>query len=102
MRLNGWQGLGIALSIFWAVGTAIYQRNSDIERAEGFAKFAYKVCSDSESLAHRNDLARCDKERKEHVDTWLKGSWGNVAILALVPIPFGWFAAFVLVYVGRA
>jgi hypothetical protein len=102
MRLNGWQRLGIGLSIIWAVGAAIHQRNSDVEHAENFAKFAYKVCSDAKSLAQDNNLASCEQERNEHLVTWLKGSWGNVAFLALVPIPFGWLAALILINVSRA
>ena len=102
MRLNGWQRVGIALSIMWVLGAAIYQRNADVEHAEDFAKFAYKVCIDSKSLAHDNDLASCEQEREKHLGVWLKGSWGNVALMALVPVPLGWLAAFILVYFGRA
>jgi hypothetical protein len=50
--------LGIVLSIIWAVGAGIYTRNADVECADDFAKFAYKVCSDSKSLDHDSDLSK--------------------------------------------
>ena len=103
MRLSGMQRLGIAISILWALGATIYQRNADIEAADGFAEFAYKVCvKTSEPFGHRDEIARCEKERKDHMDVWLKGSWSNVAFLALAPIPLGWLAGLILVNVGRA
>src|SRR5438445_9457022 len=102
MRLNGWQRVGIVLSIMLVLGAAIYQCNADVEHAEDFAKFAYKVCLDNKSLAHDNDLASCEQEREKHLGVWLKGSWGNVALMALVSVPLGWLAAFILVYFGRS
>jgi hypothetical protein len=103
MRLNGWQRLGIVLSIIWALSAAIYVRHADVERAETFGKINYEVCLDSKSLAHDNDLASCEQEREKEVAVWLKGSWlGSVAFMALVPIPLGWLAAFILIYFGRA
>jgi hypothetical protein len=46
MQLTRLQRLGIILSIIWALGAGIHTRNADVERADNFAKFAYKVCSD--------------------------------------------------------
>jgi hypothetical protein len=68
------------------LGAAIHQRNTDVERAEDFAKWAYRVCSDAKSLAHDSDLASCEQEREKNLAIWLKGNWGNVAFMALVPI----------------
>jgi hypothetical protein len=102
MRLTGWQRLGVVLSVVWALGAGIHTRNADVERADNFAKFAYKVCSDSKSLAHDRDLSSCAQEREKNLETWMKGSDANVAIAALAPIPFGWLTAFILLYVGRA
>jgi len=102
MSLNTWQRLGILLSIVWVVGAAIYQRSADVERADNFVKWSYGVCSDSKALAHDTNLATCESEREEHSVVWMEGSWGNVALISLVPVPLGWLAAFILFYVGRA
>ena len=63
MQLNGWQKLGVALSIAWAIGAGISTNNEDVERAENFAKLAYKTCSNTKMLAKESDLTQCKKEK---------------------------------------
>lgn len=103
-RLNGWQRIGIVLSVLWAVGAAIHTRNSNLEGANRFADLSYKVCTDEKLLAHDNDLSSCDRKRQADIEKWLKAgnSNANVAVSALLPIPFGWLAGFILLYVVRA
>ena len=100
-KLNGWQRIGVALSILWAVAAGIHTRNEDVERSENFVKFAYKVCSDGKMVAHDADLSSCEKEKAVNTDTWMKDSDKNVAFAALAPIPFGWIAGLILVYSWR-
>jgi hypothetical protein len=103
-RLNGWQRIGIVLSVLWAVGAAIHVRNSDLEGANRFADLSYKVCTNEKLLAHGTDSASCDQKRQDAITKWMKdgNSNMNVAIGALLPIPFGWLAGFILLYVVRA
>jgi len=96
MHLNGWQRIGIGLSIVWAVGAAVYQRNADLDRSKSFVDYAFRVCTDAKELAHDTDLKSCLQEREKHTEIWLEGSWGNVAILSLVPIPLAWIAVYIL------
>jgi hypothetical protein len=102
MRLNRWQRVGIAASILWALGAAIYTHNADVQRANDFVQWAYKVCADGKAIRHDPDLSSCDKERDRNLKTWMEGDEGNAAITALAPLPFAWLAGFVLLYVGRA
>lgn len=101
MLLNGWLRLGIALSIIWAIGAAIYQRNADVERADNFVKWSDRVCHDTKAIEHDTDLSSCEKQREANTATWLKGSYGDVAFMALAPIPVAWLAVFVLWNIGR-
>lgn len=101
MELSKMLWIGVALSILWAAGAGIYTHNADVERADNFAKFAYRVCSYNQSANDDTSLEKCDREKVEHVATFMKGSNGNIAVAALAPIPFGWLAAFILVYVWR-
>lgn len=101
MRLNGWQKLGVVLSLLWAVVAGLQTRDGDVERADNFVKFAYKVCKDTKMLAKDADLSSCEKERLDNAKTWMKDSDKNVAFAALVPIPFGWLAGFILLYGWR-
>lgn len=102
MRLNGWQKVGLVLSIVWLVGAAIHQRNSDISQADSQATFAYNICAVGQSATAGGDLKYCQLERAKTRTLLMGGSWGNVAFMALVPIPLAWLAAFILIYVGKA
>ena len=101
MKLNAWQKAGIALSILWAVAAGIHTQSEDVERAENFVKFSYKVCKDTKMVAKDADLSSCVKEKAANMDTWMKDSGKNVALAALAPIPFGWLAGFILLYLCR-
>ena len=101
MRLNGWQRIGIVVSVVWAVGAAIYQRNADIERAERFVNWAYQVCTEAKSLKHESDFGDCSRELTKNWAIWLEGSWGNVALASLIPIPLGWLLVYVIIRIYR-
>ena len=101
MQLNGWQKLGIALSILWAVAIGAKTHSDDVEAAENFAKLSYKTCSNSKMLANDQDLTPCEKEKAASIETWMKDSDRNAAFAALAPIPLGWLAGFILLYLAR-
>ena len=101
MKLNGWQRIGVVLSIVWIIGAGIYQRHADIQRASDSAGFAFRICSDNEQLKPEIDLDRCTKEIENSYKIWMVGSWGNVAFFAFVPMLLGWVAAYVLIRVWR-
>lgn len=101
MRLHSWQKWGISLSILWALGAGTYQRNKDIDRAESFTRIAYKICSDSKTVAGIIDLTSCDLQRYENRAISTTDSWGNAVGFALMPIPVGWLLAFILFHFGR-
>jgi hypothetical protein len=102
MKLSGWQKWGIVLSILWAIGAAVHQRNEDVEKAEDFAKWSYKVCSDNKVAAQETDLSTCIAEQVKNRKIFMEGSWGNVVFYTLAPIPLAWFAIFILRYIVRA
>ncbi len=102
MRLNRWVRIGILLSVIWAVGAAIHTHKSDVERANYWVKLSYDTCTSGKRANHDADLSSCDVESRTTFKTWMEGSNTGAALVALAPIPFAWFAVFVLVYVVRA
>jgi hypothetical protein len=102
VRLRRPVWLFIVLSVIWATGAGIHTHNVDVESAENFAKFTYKTCAYAQAVNHDPDLSNCDAERARYLTTWMKGSDANVAVAALVPLPFAWLAAFILFFVVRA
>ena len=88
MKLSKVQWIGVALSILWAAGAGTYTHKADVERANDFAGFAYKVCSHTKAVDGDADMSSCNSKRVDSVALFMRGSSGNVALAALVPIPF--------------
>lgn len=101
MRLNGWQRIGIVLSVVWILGAGIYQRSSDIKKAQDFASFSYRVCADATGLNRNLILSDCLKQSQKDYEIWIKPSWANVAAISLVPIPIFWLIAYGLIKIYR-
>ncbi len=101
MHLNGWQKLGVALSIAWAVAAGTTMHSYYVEQADSFAKSAYETCSKTKMLAKDSDLSQCEKEKAAKIKIWMDGSGEDVAFVALAPIPVSWLAGFILLYIAR-
>jgi len=102
--LNRWQWAGIFLSILWIVAAGSHVHNSELEDAKGLANLSYKDCTNKKLLEQNNDFSSCELERQQNIDKWLKDDnrAESVAFWALAPLPFGWLASFILLYVVRA
>ncbi len=101
MRLNGWKRIGIVLSVLWVLVTGFYQRNADVQKASDFMSFSYRVCTDAQSAKNNFDFDECSKKSQKDFDIWMVGSWGNVAVIALLPIPFFWLIIYGLIKMYR-
>jgi hypothetical protein len=120
-RLNGWQRIGIVLSVVWAVGATIYAHHVAFASAEQLGDGVYHACFD---VAFSRYLAECQREggaapsecpsaysrydaaldscyaRKTQLMTaQLKGAWLGAMLEALVPIPIVWLLVGLLAYV---
>lgn len=76
-RLNGWQRIGIVLSVLWFVGTFAYALNDHAKTAD----LALRLCS--------KPFNECLEETRVLRELSLKWA-GDVLSLALVGIGFGW------------
>jgi hypothetical protein len=101
MKLNGWQRIGVVLSIVWVVGAAIYQRNVAVERAANFAASTYEICSDIEQRKPESDSNRCIQESAQTRARWLYGNWNDVIFSAFAPMLLAWPAIYLLIRVWR-
>lgn len=43
MRVNGWQRVGIVLSVLWAIGAAIFVRNAQVQNADSLYKMQWML-----------------------------------------------------------
>jgi len=92
MKLNGWHKAGIVLSVLWVLIVGVRAHDEDVKRADDFGKFTYRVCSEAKPV----DLTQCETKKAEAVASIMKDSGWNVALSALVPVPFAWLGLFLL------
>jgi hypothetical protein len=110
MQLNGWQRIGVVVSIAWVIGGAIwgynigYYEGGDVDRGfeqcRGGAQNWYQNQNQYQETRRYTtndlikDLEKCGSEyRKAHKDAMSTG-WLYAALLALLPIPLGWLAVY--------
>lgn len=98
--MRGWGRLGIVLSVVWALAVFFYVRSRDIEQARNFSSFVYSTCSEAKSAAKDYEFRECsERASKGYLD--YDPGLSNAAIAALLPIPFMWLAAWLVVAVTR-
>ena len=101
MRLNGWQRIGIVVSVIWAIGAPIYLDHVAEQKATEWWFASYDLCRNNPS----NDPNACSELASRAYDTVQRYRFfpdtANVAFVSLVPIVLGWLLAYVLVGLGR-
>lgn len=103
-RLNGWQRIGIVLSVVWAIAAGLYVRYADEKRADEMSYLTYTSCVDATRALDpqaRLPYPGCDKRSAETYTRWINGSRGNAAFVALAPIPIAWLLVWGLVALVR-
>jgi hypothetical protein len=99
--MNGWQRIGIVLSVLWVFGAGFYQRKTDMDRAGTMGGWAMSVCERVQTSKGSNDFSRCTGEFERMFNTFAENSWGNVGFVALAPIPIAWLLVYFVVWISR-
>ncbi len=99
--MNGWKRIGIILSVVWILGAGYWQRRDDMQTAGRMASWSMEVCQKGLAAKNSYDFSSCDGKFYEMFEVFSKHSWGNVAILALAPIPILWLVAYLVVGLVR-
>jgi len=98
--MNGWQRIGLILSVLWMLGAGYYQRSSDMDKAGRMGGWTMEICHKTQSAKGSYDFSSCSAEFEKMFHTFAEGSWGNVAIVALA-IPLAWLLAYIVVWLTR-
>jgi hypothetical protein len=80
LHLNGWQRIGIVLSVVWAIVGGLWGRKLMFQE--------WATC-----LETYHDLDWCDTNYQWALDA----EWPMAAIVGLVPIPIAWLLAYALI-----
>src|SRR5258708_6054607 len=84
-RLNGWQRIGIVLSVLWSLGGGLWGNNIGIHEGDT-ASAIYSLCLENRP----NDWQGCSTEFTKNWTDAVQYHWWYAAILGLVPIPIVW------------
>ncbi len=102
VRLNGWQRIGIVLSVIWAVAGGWWGKDNATYNKEEIVNTA-ELCRRLGDLEPR--LVECSMDPKEtSTYRYLLGTprpWYGAAMVGLAPILFMWLAVYSLIGLWR-
>jgi hypothetical protein len=96
-RLNGWQRIGIVLSMLWAVVGGLWGNHIDIQEGGAIPIAHYKWCISQPDY----DDDECSHTFDEEYAAGVRGHWALPAIVGLVPIPVAWLLVYIVVWTVR-
>ncbi len=100
-RLNHWLGIGVAISLVWALGGGLwgYQLgNRWTESAREDAASRLYQCLNNETLGSGSEVC---EQREREMARIRSYQWPTAALLGLGPIPIGWLAAYLTIGIVR-
>ena len=96
-RLNGWQRIGIVLSMLWAVLGGLWGSHVATQEALAIPLAHYKSCISQPDY----DDDECSAAFDEEYAVGVRGHWVFAAMAALIPIPVVWLLVYILVWTVR-
>lgn len=95
------QFIGLALSACWALGVTVYQRQTEMPKAQQYAMTAYYLCAERQASTGNHDLNPCLESVDKDWDKWMNRKWRDIAFIALTPIVSTWLLGFVCIRLYR-
>jgi hypothetical protein len=87
-KLSGWTRIGIVASVVWAVGSFVWF--GTLHNKEWIDQLWDARAHCMLHPDHTMTREQCDTEYMEIINREVQHRWEEAAILAVVPIPFGW------------
>ena len=97
-KLNGWQRIGVILSILWVLGAAMHERNGQVDSAVQMAQWDREDCN--KSLV----IVECVKSLDDKFHGYLSLNSNrllNIVAIALMPVLLCWLFAWLAIVVYR-
>lgn len=100
MRLNGWKRIGIVASVVWVLGGFIFTYHYETKSDVDLAIMAYSNCR-SVLTQDEPRIEECNRRESDVLNDLLPYVKLGAAVVALVPIPFGWGLVYLIIFVVR-
>lgn len=103
-RLNGWQRVGIVLSIGWVIWGGYEALRSNVADAVHQDNATYDTCYFFETQKKTYDVQKCQKQSEVAREQVMAKTWDAVLIgvtIALVSVLIAWLVAYGLVGLVR-
>jgi hypothetical protein len=94
-KLNGWKRIGILASLTWMVCAGIHTCNSGVESSVAVASLMSNDC------VKIKPLAECEAREQDFLSATERGDEEWAALVAIVPVPFGWGAVYLALFLVR-
>ena len=104
MRINGWQRIGIVISVAWllcTLGAYFYElRNHPSEITTYLPHSVYEWVNDYDGTNIEHEKAKAEGKDFSDRFVFMKPTFNTSGLLLLIlcPVMFGWFAAYLFLY----
>ena len=105
MRLNGWQRMGVVISVVWCVSAFWYLSASGMKEVYASAADRYSPCFEGtvarelfpqEPTLHMRTWQQCQVAQYADIERDAHEVHEEAAIVAVVPVPFAWGAIYLV------
>ena len=96
IKLNGWQRIGIIISLLWFISAYEYQTSEISDKAVKTAGTMMRMCLDSTNNYKVED---CFKEYNKYYLMESKYMYGNGLFMGIAPIPLAWLFVYLAIKV---
>lgn len=100
MRLNGWQRIGIVLSVLWFFVGGFWGNGIGLHEGD-WAMNAYIFCLDHDTEPGMQTATQCSATFDKQWPEAIKYHWWEALIVAVVPIPIAWLLAYFGIWLFR-
>jgi len=107
MRHNGWQRIGLVVSIVWVLAGGLWGNKIALDEAGMLTRVQLNACVAENKVRYGEYgpydrvWSPCWRQSQANLMRNAEGHWRFAALFAFVPLPIAWLLAYALVYLVR-
>src|SRR5262249_37071024 len=107
MRHNGWQRIGLVVSIVWVLAGGLWGNKIALDAAGRLTRVQLNAWVAENKVrfgahgTYAQVWSRCWRQSQANFTRNAEGHWRFAALFAFVPLPIAWLLAYALVYLVR-